>query len=281
MNFFWLQLRGELRKMFSRKRTYIGFGAFLAVELMILWLLRLERVQKSIGRVIEGSGYVAGDYLSGLTLAFFILLSTIMLLGALYLALVSGDVVSKEVEDGTMRMILCRPSSRGRILLVKILACAVYTGALMLFIAITALLAGLAHSGAGGMFVFAPAEKVFALHAFGPGLLRYFAVIPIMTFCLFTITAVGFFFSCLKMKPAAATIVTLSIFFVDTIMKNIPYFESLRDWFITARMTTWVNLFQYRIPWERMLEDCAWLGGINATLLVAAWILFERRDFKA
>ena len=35
---------------------------------------------------------------------------TVFLLGGLYLALVvAGDVMSKEVEDGTMRMILCRP----------------------------------------------------------------------------------------------------------------------------------------------------------------------------
>ena len=37
------------------------------------------------------------------------------LLGGLFLALVSGDVVSKEVEDGTMRMMLCLPASRWRI----------------------------------------------------------------------------------------------------------------------------------------------------------------------
>jgi ABC-2 type transport system permease protein len=112
MSLFMLQLRGELRKLFARKRTYIGFGAFLLIELLVLGLLQLPRVQGSFRKMIERAGYGFEDYFSGLTLAFLILTWTIFFLGALYLSLVAGDVVSKEVEDGTMRMILCRPVSR-------------------------------------------------------------------------------------------------------------------------------------------------------------------------
>jgi ABC-2 type transport system permease protein len=280
MNLFWIQLKGELRKLFSRRRTYIGFVVFLAVELLVLRMMQLDGVKRTMARMIAETGYGAEAYLGGATLAFFVLLSTVMLLGGLYLALVSGDIVSKEVEDGTMRMLLCRPCSRGRILAIKFIACGVYTAFLMTFLALSALAAGLLWRGTGGMFVFAPQEKVFALHDFAPGMVRYFAAIPLLSLGLFSISAVGFFFSCLRMKPAAATTVTLSFFFVDSIMRNIPYFDSLREYFVTTRVMTWVNVFQYHVPWERMLEDYAWLSGMNATLFVVAWVIFERRDFK-
>ncbi len=281
MSLYWAQFGGELRKLFARKRTYIGFGAFLAIELLLLALLRLDRVQTSVAKMIERSGYEAETYLSGLTLGLMILLWTIVLLGSLYLALVSGDLVSKEVEDGTMRMILCRPVSRLTLLSQKVLAAFAYTAVLVIFISTAALAAGLIDRGAGGLFAFAPMERVFALYEFGEGLGRYALAQPFIILSLFTIAVLGFFFSCLPMKPAAATILTISILLIDSILKNIPYFDTIQDWFLTARMATWVDIFQPRIPWDTMIENYAILLAIDATLLVLAWAAFERRDFKS
>ncbi len=281
MSLFLLQLRGELLKLFARKRTYIGFGAFLLVEIVLLGLLRLPRVQHSVSRILERTGYDAAQYLSGLTLALMILIWTMVLLGALYLSLVAGDLVSKEVEDGTMRMILSRPVSRLRILMQKALASFLYTATLAVFICVTALGLGLIQGGAGGLFVFAPLEGVFALYDFWPGLGRYLLAQPFLIGSLFTISAMGLFFSCLNAKPAAATILTLSILLIDSILKNIPYFESIRGWFLSAHMASWVNVFQPRIPWGQIAEDYAVLLAIDATFLVLGWFAFERRDFKS
>ncbi len=281
MSIFLLQMRGELKKLFARKRTYIGFGAFLSVELSVLLLLRLPKVQQSLERLLERAGYVAADYLSGLTLGLIITLSTVFLLGALYLALVAGDVVSKEVEEGTMRMMLARPAGRGRILTLKLAACTVYTLALTIFIAVTAVVAGTLHAGWGGLFVYAPLEGVFAVYSAGEGAARMALALPFLATSLLTITCLGFCFSCMRMKPAAATIVTLSVLFVDTILKNIPFFSGIRDWFLTAKMSAWVGVFEYHIPWEAMAGQYAWLAAINATLVVVGFAVFHSRDFKS
>lgn len=281
MSLWFRQFRGELLKLFARKRTYIGFGAFLLIELLLLGLLRLERVQRGVARVIENSGYSADEYLSGLTLALMILLWTVVLLGSLYLALVAGDLVSKEVEDGTLRMILCRPVSRLNVLAQKALAAFVYTAVLILFISSTALLVGLLDRGPGGLFVFAPLERVFALYEFPEGLARFALAQPFLVLSLFSISAIGFFFSCFNMKPAAATIITISILLIDSILKNIPYFEPIRDWFLTSRMAAWVHVFQPRIPWDSLAESYTILFALNATLLILGWYAFERRDFKS
>ncbi|HEX8310862.1 MAG TPA: ABC transporter permease subunit [Chthoniobacteraceae bacterium] len=281
MKLFILQLRGELRKLFARKRTYIGFGAFLLLELVVLGLMHMEKAERGIRRMIERAGYGFEDYFSGLTLAFIILKMTIFFLGGLYLALIAGDMVAKEVEDGTMRMTLCRPVSRWRLLAVKAAGCGIYTFALVLFIGISALIAGLIDRGAGGLFAEDFVQGLFALYEFGPGLVRYLAALPLLGLSLLTVSAIGFMFSCFNMKPAAATILTLSILFVDLILSAFPYFESFRPYFFSQRMGVWVDIFRTPIPVWQMVEDYVWLFAINATLLAIGMVSFQTRDFKS
>lgn len=280
MKLFFRQLSAELIKLFARKRTYIGFGAFLLIEILVLGLLQLPRVQRAFRFFIEANGYEFAQYYSGLTLAFIILSATILILGSLYLALVSGDVVSKEVEDGTMRMMLCRPVSRLRVLLVKYFACVIYTFALIWFIGLTALAVGILRQGTGGIFVWAPLEQIFALYDFKPGLQRYLCAVFFMGLSLTTISSLGFMLSCCRMKPAAATIVTLSIAFIDMVFRSIEQFASIREFLITTHMATWINVYKTPVPVWRMVEDYAYLVGADATLFIVGALIFMQRDLK-
>ena len=281
MNLFLIQMRNELRKLFARKRTYLGFAAFVAVEILLLQLLNLPKPKAGFRKLIEQNGYGFDQYFSGATLGLLMLMWTTFLLGALYLALVAGDVVAKEVEDGTLRMILCRPISRLRVGFLKYAACVLYTFALTFFIGITALVAGLLYCGWGGLFAIAPLEQLLAMHEAWPGLWRYLGALPLLGFGLVSITSLGFLFSCCEMKPAAATILTLSIFFFDSIFRSIPYFESLRGWFMTTHMTLWLRVFEYHIPWWRIAEDVTWLGALNVTFALVGLAILQQRDFKA
>ncbi len=281
MSLFFLQMRNELHKLFARKRTYLGFAAFVAVEILLLLLLNLPKPKAGFRKLIEQNGYGFDQYFSGATLGLLMLMWTTFLLGALYLALVAGDVVAKEVEDGTLRMILCRPISRLRVGFLKYAACVLYTFALTFFIGITALAAGLLYCGWGGLFAIAPLEQLLAMHEAWPGLWRYLGALPLLGFGLVSITSLGFLFSCCEMKPAAATILTLSIFFFDSIFRSIPYFESLRGWFMTSHMTLWLRVFEYHIPWWRIAEDVTWLGALNVTFALVGLAILQQRDFKA
>ena len=281
MSLFFLQLRGELWKLFARKRTYLGFGAFLALEIVILLLFQLPGVQRTYRQLLENAGYGFEQYFSGITLAFQIVLGTTTLLGGLYLALVAGDIVAKEVEDGTLRMTLCRPVSRLRILAVKYLVCVIYTFTLAFFIGLSALVVGVARQGTGGFFVFQPLEKLFVIYDFGPGLVRYLASLPALGLSLLSVTSFGFMISCCNVKPAAATISTLCFFIADLIFRGLPYFESIKHWFISTHTETWYNMLRSPLPWQRMIEDYAYLFGVDATFVLVGVVIFSSRDFKS
>ena len=277
---FLTQLGFELLKMFSRKRTYIGFGAFLAMECLVLFLFNLPKPKAAFRRLIEQNGYGFDVYYSGFTLAMLIVLWTTTLLGSLYLALVAGDLMAKEIEEGTMRMLLCRPISRIRVTLLKYIAALIYTFVLIEFIGLTALLAGLAYRGYGGLFVIAPQEGIFALIPPARGLWLYLFGMPLLALSMASISSLGFLFSCCNMKPAAASIVTLSIIFLDFIFRGIPYFESLHPFFITTHLSTWMHIYEAYPPWWRMMEDYSYLLGLDITCLILGSAIFLQRDLK-
>ena len=281
MDLFFHQLRGELWKLFARKRTYLGFVVFIAVEVLILVLFQMPRGQRGMRKLIESNGGLFEHYFSGLTLATLMLIITVFLLGGLFLALVGGDLVAKEIEDGTMRMTLCRPISRFRVLLVKYAVCVIYTFTLIIFIGLTALAAATLVRGNGGLLAAVPEERLIALYDFGPGLQRYFLALPCFALSLLSITTFSFQLSCWKMKPVTATIAAITLFTVDWILHLLPYFESYRPWMITTHTTTWLNVFRAPVPWEQMVQDYAWLIGLDATFLIVGIVVFSSRDFKS
>ncbi len=281
MRLFVRQFLAELLKMFARKRTWIGFGAFVGLELVILLLSQTERAKRGFRAFLESHGAMFDEYSRGLTLAFNMMAFTVALLGAIFLALVAGDIVSKEVEDGTMRMALSRPVSRLRVLAVKFLSALVYCFVLIVFIGVTALMTGAAWQGLGSLCAVVPEEKLLAFYPQGEGLVRYFAAMPCVALSFCTIVSLAFMFSCCNMKPASATIVSLAILFTDRILDFFPQFASFTPWFMTSHMVTWLNVFRSPLPWPKMAEDYLYLFGLDATFVLIGCTIFLRRDLKS
>ncbi len=281
MSLFFRQFRFELVKLFARKRTWIGFALFVALEILIFALLNTDKVSRAFRRTMEKQGAMFEEYAGGLTLGFTVFLLTSVLLGSVFLALVAGDIVAKEVEDGTMRMTLCRPTSRLQVLAVKYAACLVHHFVFLFFIGLSILLVGVLWRGVGGLFVIVPEDHLLAIFPRDQGLQRYFMALPAFAISFCVITSLAFLFSCCNAKPVVATVLAIVILFIDRILYLWPQLESCRPYFITTRTVTWLNVLRQDIPWDRMAEDYLWLAGLNATFLVIGATIFCRRDFKA
>ncbi len=279
---FLRQLRGELRKLFARPRTYMGYGAFLIMELIIVLVYRLSDGQLYMRKLMERNGYESDFYFSSLTLTFMVMLLSMFLLGSIFFALVAGDVVAKETEDGNLRLVLSRPISRARLLLVKWTATALYTFSFVFFVGITGyLMAVIAVGWEGGLFIAEPKMKVFAVYPeWGEGITRIALGAAGIGVSMITLSTLAFMFSCFRIKPAAATILTLAILFVDMILQNFPFFQPFEHWFITWRMSCWVYLFEMDISWPKLAEAYAFLGGLDVTFFVIGLLAFQLRDFK-
>lgn len=277
---FLIHLRSELWKLFGKKRTYIGFGMFLVAQNAMLLAFRFTRWQQDMERLLEGNGYLAQEFISALTVAVVMLIPQILLLMPLYTTLVGGDLVAKEVEDGTLRMILARPISRLRLLAVKWLAGALFALALVLVLGATALLCARLWFPWKGMFVFAPGQA-FAVLSSEVGLQRYLLAQVFLAVNAVTMLSLAFLFSCFNMKPAAATILALSYLFVNLVLESIPFFDRYEVWLLPHHFRCWLRVFDTPIPWWEILQSQFVLLGAVATAFIVGAVGFQMRDFKS
>lgn len=286
MNLFLLQLKNELVKLFARKRTYLGFGGAVAAQLVFLILWRLPLAQRAFEGITRRSkeDFMA-EYFMGLTAAQLTVTFTFLLLGGLYLALVGGDIVAKEVEDGTMRMILARPISRRRLWTIKWLATSIYTFALVICIGLTSLLLATAFCGGLGKLAVIygqhPRHLMFlSTYETGAGLLVYAKGILLLAVVMHVVSALAFMLSCLNMKPATATVTTLAVFFLDAVVKMVPFFDVYDQWLLSYHLSCWLRAMSRLTLPSATATSVIYLLALAAIFLAISARRFSRRDFK-
>ena len=277
---FLLYLRNELWKLFGKKRTYIGFGAFLLAQNAMLLAFRFTRWQKEMSQLLSVNGYFASEYVSALTVAVVMLIPQIILLMPLYAALVGGDMVAKEVEDGTLRMILSRPISRVRLLLAKWIAGILFSAALVIVLGATALFFARLWFPWGGLFVSWPG-MVFNVLTASHGFKLFLVCHSFLALNASIILGLAFMFSCFNMKPAAATILALSFMFLNLVMESIPFFEQYHEWFLPYHFRIWLYVYAQPIPVERIVQSLFILLAFHVTTFVVGAAAFQVRDIKS
>lgn len=281
---FFLQLRSELAKLFGKKRTYIGFGVFLLAQNLMLLAFRFSNWQKGTAKLLESNGYIATEFISALTVAVVMLIPQILLLMPLYVTLVGGDLVAKEAEDGTLRMILSRPISRFRLLFVKWLTGVIFAAILVTALGAMALFFARCWFEWKGMFVFIPipgGSPIFNVLDAADGLKFYTLAHAFLALNAATMLSLAFMFSCFNMKPAAATILAISFLFLSVVMENMPFFADWKDFAITHHFRSWILVFSKPMQTAQMAESCCALAGINVTAFVIGATHFHMRDIKS
>jgi ABC-2 type transport system permease protein len=204
----------------------------------------------------------------------------VILLMPLYTALVGGDLVAKEAEDGTLRMILSRPISRFRLLVAKWVAGIIFCTILVAVLGGTALGFARLWFPWRGMFVFAPG-MVFNVLSAGEGVGLYLVSHLFLILGAAVVLSLAFMFSCFNMKPAAATILSLSYLFVNLVMESIPFFERYHEWFMPYHMRVWLFVYAQPTPWDRIAGSLCVLLAFSITTFLVGAAAFQARDIKS
>jgi len=281
---FLRQLRWELRRLWRRPRTYVGFVAALLFEVLLYATLGLPvvRAQFLRGAATLHEHLKLGEPFSALSNAVRVTGQTIVFIGGVSLALVAGDLVARDVEDGTLRMVFCRPVSRTSVFFQKLVACAVYSVTLTSFVGVSALLLALVFEGtSGGLVVVSFRESILGAHEFGAGIERYVASVPLLAASILTVPLLAFTLSCFPMKAATAASVAVLVLLGDWTIQSFPAFAPLSPYTLTTRIVSWRQMFNDAIPWLRLQRNYSELAAVDLLLVVVGWLAFCRRPLTS
>ena len=145
MKLFWF----ETYKTFSRWRTYIGFGAIALIVVLteVVMKVSAREILQRMMRSLQRDFFIFGNVLNVWFITAFIMNSLHIHIPFL-ITLVAGDMVSGEATSGTVRFLLIRPPSRGKIITAKYLSALFYTAGLVFFLGMVCVSLGWSFSAA-------------------------------------------------------------------------------------------------------------------------------------
>ena len=234
----------ELYKIFSKPRTYIGFGAVIIIILALEFGILIEG-DTMMGLVIQNikdkfifDGKIINQYLVS-----YVILNTLWIHVPILVALVTGDMLAGEANSGTFRLILTRPVSRVRLVTAKFIAGWLYAAMLVAVLAILSQGLGFILFGPGDMLCVTNKVNVFAANdvmwrfgwAYAYGILS-------MT----TVAALSFLLSAFSDNSIGPIVGTIAMIIGITIISTVgaSLLGPVNKFLFTSYMPSWQLFFQ-------------------------------------
>ncbi len=263
----------ELYKIFRKPRTYIAFGAIAA----IVGLIQLgfyadgESYMKFGMQSLSDSFDVNGNIMNGYLMAF-IILQTLLVHVPLLIALVAGDMISGEANQGTLRLLLTKPVSRANLIIGKFIASSIYTIVLLFWMAIWALAISILIFGADDMLILKSDMVTQILSS--DVMWRYVAAFGFAALAMLTVSALSFFLSLFAENSIGPIMATMSIIIVFTILNtlDLPIFNMVKPYLFTSHMLGWKGFFDVTVN-ENNEQIIGSIENLPAVLL-SAGVLF-------
>ena len=242
-------LKIELYKILKRPRTYIGFGAILLIVLALEFAFFAEG-ETLIGLVFQNLSSVFRLEGQIITVNFltYMLLNVLIIHVPILICLVTGDIISGESANGSLRLLMQRPYSRVKIYMAKWLAGVIYTIALVLFLGLVSYLLGYALFGDGDLIVFRRGIHVFEADdvvwrffgAFGMGILSMMVIASLsIMISSFTNNSIG---------PIVGTIAVLIVLnIISTVAANA--LQPILPYIFTTHVIKWQYFFDTNLDW--------------------------------
>ena len=268
----------ELYKVFTRKRSYIGFIAVLIIILVaqaaMLW--EGQTMHQFITENLSEAFYMQGNLVNGYLMTFLIL-NFLWVHIPLLIVIVTGDLFSGEAHGGTFRLLLSRPVSRFRLVTAKYAAALVYTLMLMLFFAIVSLGLGLLIFGKGDLMVIfntvsiIPEEDLMwrFLAAYGYGFLGMTAV-----------AALSLLLSAMSGNSLGPILTTMALIILFTLVSTFDFkiFALIKPFLITTYLDSRQLLFDFEVRTNLLIKDAVILVLHVAVFYLLTIVYFRKKD---
>ena len=221
------------------------------------------------------------DFLSSITSnGLFVALAALGVEIAMFLplavAMLCGDSIAGEANQGTLRYLLTVPVTRTRLLLVKYASLVFGAFLGVAIIAVTGAVVGVAIFGTGPMTTLSGTQL-----GFWPALGRLGLVMLYLTACLAALAAVGLFVSSLTEQPMAVTITVMIFVILSWVLEGIEQLSWLQPWLIVHEWMSFGDLLRDPINLDGAGRGL-WVALAYALVFVsAAWARLAGKDITS
>ncbi len=271
-------LRLELRKALHKARTYIGPVALtlliIAVGFGIKHSHHLERMKGLMERdfIVTGSivnaAFLCRSLLEGIPFTFL----------PLFTCMVCADLLASESGDGTLRMLLCRPVTRMRVIVSKYTLGVLYTVGLTLGTGMMAYLIGTIILGRGSLVLFNDGIWVIPEHT---AILRLLAAYALVASGMLAVGSISFAISTFLSNANGAIAVAMGVLYGSAVIQEIEFFAPLKPYLLTTHLEKWRGLLQGTFDTHQFLHSVGIMLAYAVVSFVIGLIIFERRDVLA
>lgn len=268
----------EILKTFLKKRTYLGFAVIVLIVPIYVLAMKLEggHFLKMATRTLQLDFILTGNPFNGWFVAQ-MLMNSLWVQIPVLISFVAGDQLAGEATAGTYRLILIRPVSRTRIFVAKYITTVIYTVLFVSFLGLTSVGLALAVLGSGDLIIVGrdilvlPQSEVFW---------RFVLAYSFAAWGMITVASIAFFFSAFVENAIGPIVATMGVVIVFTLITVLPVesFATVREYLFTSYMNSWQKAFDDPIPWRDILVSASYLGANSLTAVVAAWVIFTKKD---
>jgi ABC-2 type transport system permease protein len=268
----------ETRKIFRKWRTYIGFITLAVIVPLIMLAMKIEggHFIQGATRQLQNDFIFVGNLFNGWFITHLIMNSLFVHIPFL-ITLVAGDMLAGEATAGTYRILLTRPFSRMKILIIKYTTTIFYTTIFILFLALLSLGLGLLIFGSGDLIIFGkeilllPAEELWW---------RFTVAFVGAIFGMWTVASLAFLLSSFVENAIGPIIGTMAVLIVFLIISQLPvkFFEPYKPYLFTTYFSVWMKAFEEPINWKEYAEWIGYLAAYCLGLFLITLYIFRRKD---
>lgn len=263
-------LVSEIGMLLRRRRNQLMLLALIAIPVIIGVAVKLTTKSNA------GTGLIGSITNNGIFVAFTALVVVIPIFLPMAVAVVVGESVAGEANTGTLRYLLAVPVGRGRLLLVKFLAVAVWCLIIATVVAVAGLVIG---------FALFPAGKVTLLSGTQTSLLgglgRLSVVVGYAALMMLAIAAIGLFLSTLTEVPIAAMAATLAVAIVMQVLVAVPQLHAIRPLLISNSFLGFADLLRDPLSFAGLRHGVLLALSYLAIFWLLAWARFTTKDISS
>lgn len=223
---------------------------------------------------------IQGNILNGY-LVTYIILQSLLIHIPLLVALVAGDALAGEANLGTLRLLLTKPISRPKLVVVKFISSVIYAVLLIIWLAVVGLLLSLLLFGTGDMINLK--SDAFIMIMKNDVMWRYVAAFAFASLAMTTIAALALLLSCFADNAIGPIVATMGIVIVITILSNLelPLFNIIKPYLFTTHMIGWKGFFDSPVPFMAIAKSALVLVLYTLGFLGISIVYFNKKDIRS